>query len=237
MQLIDDLKSVEFYTRDKKEIDVFSASEISTNEPLQGYLMRTCEPMNSGLSQATLGSIFDAGMRSLVIDGKLGSHYKSGERIQTVINGVKVSGEPDIIDTKNKVIYDVKLTKLYALKMIIKDVESHNYTKQLNIYNYLLGGGYDLRLFVALKDQKDFDPKETFNAIEDVAVTKYSKEKVEQMVTSYADKVNDMLSGGELPRKCDETFGNDLKCRFFCSYMNSCSYGKKYKTLDSVWGL
>ena len=237
MNLKEKIEAHNFYTGERVPY-TFSVTEVCDNEPLKGYLSRKFEPKSEKVSQATLGNIFDVGMRQLVMDDVFGNTVKGGVRIlKQLPNGMFLSGEPDIIDEENKVIYDVKLTKIYAYKKIIEDGVSHQYVKQLNYYNSLLGGGYDLKLFLALKDQSDVKPNDP-EAIEILDVPFIKHDELIRVACEYGENVMAILEEKiGAPKKCSDTWGNSMRCRHFCAYNHVCPYGKKYYSKFSTWGV
>jgi hypothetical protein len=235
--LLDDIEKIEFYSGSKNSLNTVSVSEVADNEPLIGYLKRKFEPKKSGISQATLGNIFDIGMKQIILDYKIGT-YEVGKRLNyKTKKGANLTGEPDIIDPINKVIYDVKLTKVYKHTVILKDPLADAYGVQVNIYNLMFGWGSEssLLLFMGLKDQTEVKPNQP-NAIEEVNIPHIKEEKLIEMVDEYYEKVFSMLNGDEkIPVKCENTFGNDMRCKYYCDYNHVCSYGKKYNSISSTW--
>jgi PD-(D/E)XK nuclease superfamily len=235
--LLDDIMKIEFYSGTKNSLETVSVSEVADNEPLIGYLKRKFEPKAERVSQATLGNIFDYGMKKIILDYKIGS-YETGKRLNyNTKKGAKLTGEPDIIDEVNKIVYDIKLTKIYKHKVILTNPIEDAYGIQVNIYKLMLGWDdkSSLRLFMGLKDQTEVKPNQP-DAIEEVEIPHITPEKLENMVDDYYFSVFSMLEGKEpIPDKCNETFGNDLRCKHYCSYNHVCKYGKRYNSISSTW--
>ena len=234
--LLEEIKNIEFYTGSKKDLHVVSVTEVCDNEPLLGYYRRMYEPMKSGVSQATLGNIFDIGMKTIIKE-RIKGNYSEGIRLNyTTPNGHKLTGEPDIINVQEKEIYDVKLTKVYKYLMVLKNQREDSYVKQLNFYALMLGWeNPNLFLFMGLKDQNKAKPKDP-DAIEELKVENIAFNELNEMIDDYYIKLQSLLSGSEkLPEKCENTFGNDMKCKDYCDYVHVCKYGKKYNTIASSW--
>jgi hypothetical protein len=235
--LLDEIEKIEFYSGVRNSPDTVSVSEVVDNEPLIGYLKRKFEPKVNRVSQATLGNIFDVGMKQIILDYKIGT-YEVGKRLEyKTKKGAKLTGEPDIIDPINKVIYDVKLTKVYKHTVILKDPTADAYGMQVNLYKLMLGWGSEssLYLFMGLKDQSEVKPNQP-NAIEEVCIPHIKDEKLIEMVDNYYERVFSLVNGDEkIPEKCENTFGNDMRCKHYCDYNHVCKYGKKYNSLGSTW--
>ena len=85
MNLLDALRKHNFYNGEtKRTTDSFSVSEIAGGDVLQLVLRRLHDiPVEEKVTQATLGSIFDIGLRNVINDlnEKLGTHFYSGYRM------------------------------------------------------------------------------------------------------------------------------------------------------------
>jgi hypothetical protein len=101
----------------------------------------------------------------------------------------------------------------------------------------MLGWGSEssLYLFMGLKDQSEVKPNQP-NAIEEVCIPHIKEEKLIEMVDNYYERVFSLVNGDEkIPEKCENTFGNDMRCKHYCDYNHVCKYGKKYNSLGSTW--
>ena len=241
MNLLDKLKEVKFYNGDKTVKNQISVTEVTGGEVLQAYFARKYPDIKkTKVGQFTLGSIFDYGMRQLVLDSKMGGEMQSGERMNyTLPNGYTLTGEPDILDIESKVIYDVKLTKVYAWKKTVEEGAKHAYAKQLNYYRLLDGRDFKMALFMALKDQNEAKPTDP-NAIEIVEVAKIEDGVLIGDAVKISDSLQRLLDGvDKLPEKCNDLWGGN-KCKFYCDYNTVCEYAKRSghtPTLSQAWGL
>ena len=244
MDFLDVLRGVEFYSGDKGDSNRVSVSEVAGGNLLQSYLMRTKNySKTEKLSQATIGNLADIGLRSLAIDGSLGESVQSGVRVLKVLpNGVTLSGECDLIDHKNKIIYDLKITKMFAYQQIKKEMSSHNYAVQLNYYRLLYGIDYRMVLVLGLKDQSDVETskaymEEAFVLHEVSAIN--DKELTDRAIT-YSSTLKSMIEGAmSPPNKCEDTWGNDMKCKYYCEVKSVCPYAKSKGIVSSIpsdWG-
>jgi hypothetical protein len=231
MDFLDKLRSVEFYSGSKSESNRVSVSEVASGNLLQSYLMRTKNYSKvEKLSQATIGNLADIGLRSLAIDGSLGDSIHSGVRVLKVLsNGTTLSGECDLIDHENKIIYDLKITKMFAYTQIKKEGDSHHYAIQLNYYRLLYGQDYRMVLVLGLKDQSDVETSKSF--MEEAFVLHEVKaiddNVLKQKALSFSNSLSEMINGNiEVPDKCDDTWGNDMKCKYYCEVKSVCKYAK-----------
>jgi len=220
MNLLDALRKYDFYSGEtQRTVELFSVSEIAGSDVLQLALRRLNEiPIEEKVTQATLGSIFDIGLRKAIDDlnEKFGTHFYSGYRMEKQLpNGITISGETDILDSKNKWLYDAKLSKIFAMEMCEKEKE-HQYKLQLNYRMFLLWG---------LKDQSDANPKHPNEAMMLKEVELISDEKIIAIATAKSTIVRQTIENNEpLPKKCEDTWRNDVRCKYYCDCKNFCPY-------------
>lgn len=241
MNILKALEEYEFYSGNNKDVSSVSVTEVTGGEVLPAYLKRTKDaPKQDNNSQALLGNIFDVGMRELAKAGVLGDGVVSGERISMELpNGYTLTGEPDLIDTKQKIIYDVKLTKVYAWQKVLEEDTAHQYVKQLNYYRLMMEGEYGMELFMGLKDQSDAKPKDP-KAIELVSVSNIADEKLISEAVKFSDVLDAMIKGEEpIPNRCTDIWGGN-KCKFWCSQNIVCEFAKRNgyaPSLSKSWGI
>jgi len=234
MNLLDALRKYDFYTGDQKTIEKVSVSEIAGTGELQMALRRQHKiPIEDKVTQATLGNIFDLGLRSLVDDlnEKFGTHFYSGYRMEKLLsNGVIISGETDILDDVEKWIYDAKLSKIFAMQMCEKERE-HQYKLQLNLYRWLLGDNYRMFLLWGLKDQSDANPKHPNEAMMLKEVEHIADDRLISIALEKSNKVISIVNGNEqAPTKCKDTWRNDVRCKYYCDVCQFCPYYKEVST-------
>ena len=232
MNLLDALRKHDFYSgKTKKTTDLFSVSEIAGGDILQLALRRLHDiPIEEKVTQATLGSIFDAGLRKIIDDlnEKLNTHFYSGYRMEKQLpNGITISGETDILDSENKWIYDAKLSKIFAMQMCEKEKE-HQYKLQLNLYRWLLGDNYRMFLLWGLKDQSDANPKHPNEAMMLKEVEHIADDRLISIAVEKSNKVISIVNGNEqAPTKCKDTWRNDVRCKYYCDVCQFCPYYKE----------
>lgn len=244
MDFLDVLRGVEFYSGDKGDANRVSVSEVAGGNLLQSYLMRTKNyTKTTKLTQATIGNLADIGLRSLAIDCSLGESVQSGTRVLKVLsNGTTLSGECDLIDHENKIIYDLKITKMFAYQQIKKEGSSHHYSVQLNYYRLLYGSDYRMALVLGLKDQSDVKTSKAYMeeafVLHEVA-TIDDKQLIDR-ANKYSTDLKAMIDGAiKPPSKCEDTWGNDMKCKYYCEVKEVCSYAKSKGIASSIpsdWG-
>lgn len=240
MSLINKLLSHDFYSGDRTNEKQVSVSEVANGNVLQAVLARLHEvPKPKSLGQSHIGSLADIGLRQLAIEGVLGEEVVSGCRVlMNLPNGVILSGEPDILDNEEKVIYDLKITKIYSYKEIIKQGSSHQYAKQINYYRLMFGSDYSMVLLLALKDQSEVENSKSYmeSAFVEVPIARIDDDKLIEEAVRFSDEVKFHLENGTKPEKCEDTWQNDFKCRHYCSYNVFCDYAKKKKLIKENSG-
>lgn len=230
---LDKIRDYDFYTGDKSIDKQISVTELSLGEILPIYLSRiTTELKPQKLGQHTLGSIAHLGLNVLAEKFGLTPGYRLENKL---FNGYILTGEPDVLDQKNKIIYDFKLSKVYAHKQSVAKTVSHQYWKQLNYYRILLGGDWTMKLIWGLKDQgsrDDFD-----EAIVTQTVSKINDDHLINYAINMSNKLQLALDGEiSAPRKCNDTW-RDLKCKMYCDYNHVCDYGKTLIEIKKGTGL
>ena len=132
MDLIKILQEYKWYDGESKPKHL-SASQIS-KEPLELWLDQKGYDKNpEKLSDATLGSIVHLGLEKILESQDLDGIDIEKRLELSLNNGWTISGKPDLVDHKNKVIYDYKTGKNYTKKMLDKDGKNHGYAIQMAV--------------------------------------------------------------------------------------------------------
>lgn len=227
------LKEYSFYngTKDGKTVSV---TELGGDDVLQMALRRLHEVKREDkISQATLGSIFDMGMRQVANE----SGIVSLSRKRKTFGEWTISGEGDLFDEELNIIYDVKLSKIYALEMFRKDPKNHQYTKQLNWYRYLYDNPTaELRLLWFLKDQSDVNEKHPKEALVCEDVPYIDKEVLLAEAKEKIIQLEFMLENG-VHGKCKDTWSNDMRCKSYCDCKSVCPHAEArgYNRTTASW--
>ncbi len=235
--MIDYIKKYNFYTGEVyTNPNKVSVTEVAGNDILQMYLARMYGRKEENvIGQATLGSIFDLGMRSLIesINKSFNTSFESGVRMEKELpNGVIISGQPDIVDHKNKVIYDVKLTKLFALRFYEADPTEHQYTIQLNLYRWMISSDYRMRLIWALKDSSHENSNNIGESMVETEVAKIEDDGLVYFALRKTNLVRAIYNGQiEVPEKCEDTWRNNSRCFYYCSVNNFCKFYEKIREI------
>jgi hypothetical protein len=232
---------------------VISASMVG-NDHLQNYLsIIHGKPPEKEITDATLGTIFHRGMDSIVKE-KMAKNYTEGEELDIIGSEVPMhvklsndwilSGTADLIvrsGTNRFEIHDYKLTKNYTRKMMKKNINTHSYTKQLNILNALFRenmAGFGVRKILGditlvadffLKDSKaiEFEPVHNPLVAPNTWGTKEinATETILKEVVEITDELQKYIESGEVPPKCADTWERYLKgkriqarCALYCSH-------------------
>ncbi len=234
---------------------VISASMVA-KEPLQNYLTilyGNLETLNQPIDDSDLGSVFHKGMEQIIlaekeridINGKENEHVLCEHTMhKKLINGWYLSGTADLIIRRKDGTSDIedhKLTKTYALKMIKKDILSHDYTVQLQVLDLLNWheNPYDedkkiqsnLAINVFCKDAKAINKEVTFTK---VTAPNAQLENLESSIVEITSSLQAYIEEGEIPPKCEDIWLRKLKngttiatkCALYCSHgkANHCPY-------------
>lgn len=221
---------------------VISASMVA-KDPLQNYLtILYGTQAETEITDSTLGSVFHRGMEEIVKEEKKKipedkEHiFVEASMNMKLANGWYLSGTGDIIIRRpdgTSDIEDHKLTKAYALKMIMKDLPNHDYTKQLQVLdllNYKMNPypfkdkvQSKLTINVFCKDAKAIDKEKTFTP---VIVPNADLIALEQEIVEKTSALQAYIEEGEIPPACPDVWLRKLKngttiptkCALYCSH-------------------
>lgn len=228
---------------------VISASMVA-KEPLQNYLSIVHGKIHTEeIDDTTLGSVFHRGMEEimkdkLIDDNKKGKHQIVGIEHSMHVklsNGWVLSGTADLVtepEPKHFRMHDHKLSKSYALKMIKKDLNKHDYTKQLQVLDALfretsnpgeIVGDIDLCIEFFAKDAKAIEFEKSHTTVkapnkrgtEDMSAT----EVVFGEVVAITDSLQSYIETGTIPPMCSDRWPRNVKgkviptkCALYCSH-------------------
>ncbi len=243
-----------------EEAYVISASMIA-KDPLQNYLtILYGSQEEKTISDSTLGSVFHMGMEQIVLAEKNNPNIGTDEHIlcehtmhKKLANGWYLSGTADLIIRRRNGTSDIedhKLTKMYALKMIQKDLTTHDYTVQLQALDLLNWNENPypaekklqstLRINVFCKDAKAINKELTFTP---VTAPNTNLENFEEKVIEITSSLQAYIEAGEIPPKCEDVWLRKLKngttistkCALYCGHGKAgiCPYYKA-DTRESV---
>ena len=244
----------------KNDDYVISASMVA-NDPLQNYLsIIHGKPTETEINDATLGTIFHKGMEQIVAEAieadeplveVIGSEVSMHTKLA---NDWILSGTADLITTSEMAdveVHDYKLTKNYTRKMMIKELHTHSYTKQLQVLEALLrdnmnevgihtiNGDVKLVADFFLKDSKAINNEPTHNPL-----TAPNKAGTSDMngteilfaeVIAITDSLQAYIESGQVPPQCSDTWPRSVKgkivhtrCALYCSHGKAglCPYYK-----------
>ncbi|NPA45137.1 MAG: hypothetical protein GXO49_06375 [Chlorobi bacterium] len=200
---------------------------------------------NEKFTQSTLGSLVHIGIQEIV------KHEPEIEVEKDVLvkfsNGWTLSGSIDIVDNKEKVIYDIKVTTNYTLENILKN-KDHNYIWQLSVYRYLMkeltGIDYNTKLLMILKDGNEFDNRKQASTphFEIVNIEPKTYSDIESKFNEIVDKLELHEEIGSYPEQCKDLWIRKLKngkiikkkCEIYCSYKDVCPYYKKNENINNI---
>ena len=237
------LRATEYSGSKQAKEKKLSATTLAGSTDLQLYynwLYSSDELLKQELIEHnTLGSVLQLGLDSIFKDNK---NYIVAKRIEQKVGDWIISGEMDIIDLKNKLIIDNKLTNKTSISKIKKEGKSHQYAIQLAIYRWLYyketNEKFDVALALFNKSasyfKKEFEPvfEMYYPKIMDIdEVEKYIKDKIETL--------ENYINNGIEPSKCEDLWWYvksgkkiPMRCVYYCSYKNKCSYYNSSKELE-----
>jgi hypothetical protein len=231
------------YVNDKDDY-VISASMIG-KEPLQNYLSIVNGVVhNEEIDDTTLGSVFHIGMEIIMLN-KLNKNDGSGIRgIEKswdwkLSNGWILSGTADLVTTDEHgaySIHDYKLSKSYTLKMLKKEINTHTYTKQLQILETLMKldknrSELEVKLIVEFfaKDAKAIENEPTHTSL--IVPNKQGTEEMNAVDTTLnevldiTNSLQSYIETGQIPPKCTDVWPRNVKgkiintkCALYCSH-------------------
>jgi len=224
--LIEVIREYKFYNGDRTDPMKVSVSEVSGGDVHQAYLARKFPDLKkpSKISQATMGSIYDMGLRDIVEEIP---YMRNGDRREMKLpNGFTLTGEADHIDDHNKHLIDGKLSKIYAFKQAEKEAK-HHYRLQLNFYRIL----YDIRdykmfLYWSLKDQSDVKADHPDEALVPFEVDVISDQWLIDKAVEFSDELKKRIDNNDPKEKCDDIWGG-MRCKMYCDNAPACEYAKK----------
>lgn len=240
--MLDVLKKYKWYDNPHSENEKHISASSFPNETLEIWFGIHGYEREEKLSDATLGSLVHLGMERIFTEEnyKTDMRYIIEQRYASTIDGMLVSGSPDLIDTKDKIIYDYKTSKNYSKKMLAKEGKYHRYAIQLAIYKWLisptLGEDYTCKILWIMKDSSAPKGEPVFveQEIEIMTMSEiqdYMSEKI-KVLNAY-DKDN-------MPSKCKDLWTRNInkslvntKCHYYCSYKKVCPHFKS-STKESI---
>ncbi len=227
---------------------VISASMIG-KDPLQNYLSIVHGKIHTEeIDDTTLGSVFHRGMEEIVldkmkVDAAVNNNVKTEHPMSWILNnGWVLSGTADLVVNHGGgkfSIHDHKLSKMYAKKMMKKELHTHDYTKQVQaleaLFRVTMGGiaeiTGDVDLFVEFfaKDAKaiEFEPThETIKMPNKRGTEETNGTDVTLMsIVEITDSLQAYIEAGEVPPQCKDLWWRvhktkriPTKCALYCSH-------------------
>jgi len=205
------------------------------------------------ISAAELGSILDVGTEFIFdrcnhdIDAK-----PELEPVEIGGSGWKLTGSPDLLDTRTSTIIDVKMTKSAIVKHIVEE-KDHGYRYQLNTYRYLLekqkSGEYHMALALFFKDA-GFDYKEntSVQGLQMMWIDRMDDDHIEQTFLNKVKALEYWIEKDEAPHIDEEPMCDRYhklykvpgqpwaRCHLYCSYKDVCPYASTGSTFTKAIG-
>jgi len=218
---------------------ILSASSLA-NEDLQIYLdFKHGKQPDTVFGANSLGSMLHLGLEHGL---STNDQYSTEQRYEMPIPGTDwvLSGEIDLLDHKNKVIIDHKLSTSTALKKVKSEGPMHQYAIQLAVYKALVkhntGKEYTGALSFFNKSASYFKnvPEDIFNYVE---VETIGYNEVMEMAVAKVKVIEQYLSTDTEPPRCDNLFWHKrkgksipMRCLYYCNFNRSCIHYKEYQT-------
>ena len=204
--------------------DVFSVTELTM--PIRiiylrrkyDYYVSPYSLVNTGIGLAVHKAVEDKG------GGDKRYLFEKDNAFEVGVEGVKISGTPDLYDTLTNTLYDHKVVGLYKAEKIKRGEES-GYNLQLNAYRIFKFPQAKAMKFVVII--KDFSPSSLTPSISFpiilVNVPKLDDELVKKTLVNKAKAVKQLLKeGGNCPICSKEERWNGRLCDFYCDVREFC---------------
>jgi len=239
------IEKTQYQGNNEPNIKQISASQFG-DELLQIWLRYKYGVIpNEKFTQSTIGSLVHIGIQELIKNEPEMEIEK--DVLVKFSNGWSLSGSIDIVDNKEKVIYDIKVTKQYTISQLKKEPK-HHYIWQLSVYRYLMkeltGSDYDIRLFAVLKDGSDFNVRDGHATphYEIIDLEPISYKEIEKRFNEIVEQLESYEQIGSYPEQCKDLWirklknGNTIKmkCEVYCAYKDVCPYYKQNQRRDKI---
>ena len=233
MDLINILKDYQFYEplEDNSCEKHISASSLA-DDPLQLWLkINNYQENEEDLGDHTLGSLVHMALESIVIDSLITDpsydrkDWEMEQRHVRWVDDYCISGKMDLVDHKNKVLYDFKTGKNYSKESLKKEGKLHRYSIQLAVYNWLLGGGYTPKILWIMKDSNavKHEPVFSIQQIEIMTpdeIVKYIRDKIAIVDHSTIEDFKTCAPWIRSQGKGKPAI--NTRCSYYCRYSGSC---------------
>ena len=235
---------------------VFSASMAGSELLEQYFIIKHGVPKDASniFSASDLGSVFHLGMEEVFKDE---DDYFTEKRFQHKLDNSDwtISAQIDLIDTKNKIIFDYKLSTTTAKDKILKQGKLHPYALQLAINLWLLSKTYGeertskYKPCIAFFDKKgslfNSESEEIFYPI---FIDVMTLEETQEYLTEATTTLDKYIDNNKEPKQCkssslfwykkpNQDKATPMKCEHFCSYKNICKHfsvkGSLLKTMGA----
>ncbi len=205
-------------------------------EPLQNYLSLLHEKVaETNINDSTLGTIFHKGMEVMMVEhmektGVVDMETEKSMHME-LPNGWILSGTSDLTaDNTDEIvteIHDYKLTKAYALKMMLQQLSTHDYTTQLQVLDLLFqneNGPMTTKLIcdMFIKDAKAVENEVSLTQVE---VPKEASNTTIDKVVRITNELQNYVESGTVPPQCSDLWirkvkgvGVPTKCALYCSH-------------------
>ena len=225
---------------------VYHVTEI-LNPPQVVYLSRT-KPYYA-FPSSLVWMLFGTGFHTVMEKGHalleemgFGGRFEAEKNFKVeVVDGVTLSGTPDLYDKQERTLYDYKTIKGYAVKLMkAGDFSGNKYKDQLNIYRaYSCPEAERLVIEAVVKDWTgDMIFRDGVDQVEDIDVPIESVEATKEMVHNKIVIHELVRKTGTIPPCTPEdqwvntnprskNFGVPLRCKSFCPVNRVCPQYKE----------
>jgi hypothetical protein len=225
---------------------VYHVTEI-LNPPQVVHLSRTREYFATPSSLVWM--MFGTGFHTVMEGGhqrleEMGfdQRFVAEKNFKAEVNGVILSGTPDLYDSEEKTLWDYKTMKGYAAKLMIAgDFSGNKYKDQLNIYRaYAYPNAERLMVEAVIKDwTPDMAIRDGVEQIEDIEVPMEGVAETKEMVLNKIVTHELTRKTGTIPPcSMDEqwvnmnprskNYGMPVRCKSFCPVSKVCQQYKEF---------
>ena len=215
--------------------DTFHVTEL-TNYPIRmAYLRRKYNYYVSieSLINLAIGTAFHELIASKKNQCPSYFSFEESNHFEIQIRNKKVSGTPDLYNSKNKILYDYKVVRVSEAERLLTNIKDSLYIYQLNAYRvYKFPDAKQLILNLIIKDftlSTPFITKVNFPIIP-VSVPLLNPKIIKNFIESKVDQLSFLLDNpkAECPLCTIEERWNGKRCSFYCDVHMFCKKeGKK----------
>jgi len=208
----------------------FSVTEIV--RPLQMiYLQRTNDYEIDALNgiKALMGTAFHAYMETQKV--KNPDDYVMEKRVFKTIEGITISGQPDLYHKSARTLWDYKTTGMYRANMVLKgDIlkTEREWVIQTNCYRYM--AELDCNKIKILAVVTDFRKNNNYGLDKPVIIIDLptiNNDSMEKWLIKRVKKIKETMDVGKYPECSEEETWGGKRCKDWCDVSSFCKQYRK----------